>query len=112
MAASASSSTAMESPVPFPDVHRHRLLRLTPDRLLQPLQNLLRRAQARDPEHDAVTEEDLAEGAADDGADPEHRFNQAVYRGASVRERAGTMRSVSMSLPGRGMPSPESWRRL
>src|SRR5712692_5210291 len=68
------------------DVHRHRLLRLTPDRLLQPLQILLRRAQARNAQHHAVAEEDLAEGAADDGLDaPAHESLRGVLtRGAAA----------------------------
>src|SRR5262247_430718 len=51
-------------------VHGYALLRRPLDGLLQPLQVFLRGAQARDAQHHAVAEEDLAEGAAHDGADP------------------------------------------
>src|SRR5207247_10001424 len=51
------------------DVHGHGLARRAADRLLQPLQILLRGDQARNPEHHAVAEEDLPERAADDGVD-------------------------------------------
>src|SRR5438309_10604684 len=35
-----------------------------------------------------------------------------VSKVTSLRKRAGMMRSVAMSLPGRGMPRPVIWRRL
>src|SRR5207249_10853079 len=57
-----------------------------PDLPLQPLDILLRRAQTRDAEHDAVAEEDLAERAADDRADaPAHqRLRRMLARGAAA----------------------------
>src|SRR5438876_3684537 len=35
-----------------------------------------------------------------------------VSKVTSLRKRAGMMRSVSMSLPGNGMPRPVIWRRF
>src|SRR6266849_5197183 len=60
-------------------VHRHRGLRLSADGLLEPLEVGLGGDQAGNAEHHAVAEEDLAEGAADDGADaPAHEGLGAV----------------------------------
>src|SRR5207237_4699700 len=49
------------------DVDRHRRLARAAALALEPLEILLRGAQAGDAQHHAVAEEDLAEGAADDG---------------------------------------------
>src|SRR5204862_2107758 len=67
-------------------VHGHWLLRRLADGLLEPLDVLLRGAQAGDTEHHAVAEEDLAEGAADDGTDaPAHEgLGGVLARGAAA----------------------------
>src|SRR5262249_60183159 len=55
-------------------VHGHGLLGRALDGLLQPLQIFLGSPKAGDAQHHAVAEEDLAEGAAHDGADaPAHQ---------------------------------------
>src|SRR5207247_5541493 len=62
------------------DVHRHRRLRRPADLALEPLDVLVRGAQAGDAEHDAVAEEDLAEGAAYNSADaPPHEGLWRVF---------------------------------
>src|SRR5439155_3511425 len=61
-------------------VHRHRRLRRPADLALEPLDVLLRGAQAGDAEHHAVAEEDLAEGAAYNSADaPPHEGLWRVF---------------------------------
>src|SRR5713226_3722897 len=67
-------------------VHRHPGLRLSADGLLEPLEVGLGGDQAGDAEHHAVAEEDLAEGAADDGADaPAHEgLGGVLARGAAA----------------------------
>src|SRR6185295_17411341 len=67
-------------------VHHHRGLRRPLDGALQPLQIGLRGDQAGDAQHHAVAEEDLAEGATDDGADaPAHeRLRRVLARGAAA----------------------------
>src|SRR5215475_14375772 len=60
-------------------VHRHGCLGRTLDGLLQPLEVFLGGAEARNPQHHAVAEEDLPEGATHDGADaPAHQRLRGV----------------------------------
>src|SRR3989442_5779220 len=68
------------------DIDRHRGLRRAADLALQPLQILLRGAQARDAEHRAVTEEDLPERPTnDDGDTPAHqRLRRVLARGSAT----------------------------
>src|SRR5207247_1013928 len=62
------------------DVHRHRRLRRPAHLALEPLDVLLRGTQAGDAQHDAVAEEDLAEGAAYNSADaPPHEGLWRVF---------------------------------
>jgi len=95
-----------------------RLLRRPGDGLLEPLEVGLGGDQAGDAEHDAVAEEDLAERAADDGADdPAHEGLLGVLaRGAAAEvlaadEHRCTRVNCARSAP-RSRYNPARWRRV